>query len=312
MAAFSYSAPRFTEEDLQQEILSLSTEERELIDRELKGSDIIPNDEEDEERKESYFSRIEEELEQIPVEDKIEYEEALIHVPELVESESSVMKFLQKQNYNVQAAARNLVSYWEIRVKVFGRDRAFLPMTLGGAMQDEFDALSTGFFQILGTDAHGRAILFHEKPRANPQRHHRNSLLKCVFYILHVATSDLQIQKKGAVLINNFGTATMKDFDRLYAKTCADIGIWGTVQVKALHIPNSRNWLIPASLITPVMLAVISKYFRVRRNMYSSVEELEDYGLSLTEILSARSQIRNDEMFERWLEDQAQRERDNI
>jgi len=58
-------------------------------------------------------------------------------------------------------------------------------MTLNGALQDDFDTLSTGFAQILPKDSHGRAVLYHEKHLANPKFHHRDSLIRV--FILYLS-----------------------------------------------------------------------------------------------------------------------------
>jgi len=97
MSAFPYTAPRFTEEERQKEIALLSDEERELINQELNGSDILK---ENEDETELYINRMEKELEKIPLEEKTEYEEALINAPELVKSESGFLRFLRKHNYD--------------------------------------------------------------------------------------------------------------------------------------------------------------------------------------------------------------------
>lgn len=197
-----------------------------------------------------------------------------------------------------------------MRVKLFGPDKAFLPMTISGAMQDSFDALSTGFFQVIGTDAHGRAIFYHEKPRADPRIHHRSNLLRSLFYMIHVTASDQKFQKKGSVFILNFTTVTMKDHDRIYAKTFSQIAEAGFIKIKAVHLTSPNHWLMPPSLIMPVILYVMAKKFRVRMNFYESLADLEDYGLSLSGVLSPRSSSQNEESFEGWLNEQAQRERE--
>jgi len=194
-------------------------------------------------------------------------------------------------------------------VKVFGRDKAFLPMTISGAMRDDFEALATGFIQIIGTDAHGRAILYHEKKRTDPQLHHRSSLWKSVFYILHVASSNSEIQKKGAVFIINFGRSRLKYFDRLYTKVATLQQVTGPVKVKAIHV-QVGNWMLPPSFVMPVMLFAVPTSHRVRIKWYSSIEEIEKYGIFLSETLSSNSEILDDEVLERWLDAQAERERD--
>jgi len=251
---------------------------------------------------------MEEELDRIPLEEKTEYEEALIRVPELVESESNFLKFLRKHSFDAIAAARNLVAYWELRVKVFGRDRAFLPMTIRGAMQDDFDALATGFMQIIGTDAHGRAIIYHSKSKANSRLHHRSSLLKTAFYILHVASSDPENQRKGIVLIQNSNSTKMIDYDRMYGKIASGMSFAGPMNLKAVHIPSTKSWLTSASIHMPVMLSYLPKTYRVRINWYNALEDLEAFGISLSDVLSPRSEILHHDNFARWLDDQVQRE----
>lgn len=79
------------------------------------------------------------------------------------------LRFLEAENHDPQAAAVKLAKYWEARVALFGEDRAFLPMTLGGAMKEEAMNLATRrIWQLLtATDAAGRAILFMTPARRN-------------------------------------------------------------------------------------------------------------------------------------------------
>jgi hypothetical protein len=64
-----------------------------------------------------------------------------------------------------QAAARRLIGYWRHRKFCFGADKAFLPMTIDGAMQDDVDVLRKGIVHILPDDEHSRAVLFMDRTK---------------------------------------------------------------------------------------------------------------------------------------------------
>jgi hypothetical protein len=65
----------------------------------------------------------------------------------------------------LQAAARRLIGYWRYRKSCFGADKAFLPMTIDGAMQDDVDVLQKGIIHTLPDDEHGRAVLFLDRTK---------------------------------------------------------------------------------------------------------------------------------------------------
>jgi hypothetical protein len=58
-----------------------------------------------------------------------------------------------------------LIGYWRYRKSCFGADKAFLPMTIDGAMQDDVDVLQKGIIHILPDDEHGRAVLFMDRTK---------------------------------------------------------------------------------------------------------------------------------------------------
>jgi len=161
------------------------------------------------------------------------------------------------------------------------KEKAFLPMTLNGALQDDFDALSTGFVQILPKDSHGRAVLYHEKHLANPRLHHRDSLIRVVFYICHVVSSDEEMQKKGFVLIQNSDTVLLTDIDRIYARKSTSLGQIVPIKLKAVHVPSPNLWPMHRSMVGPILMFVIPKNMRMRMHFYRTLEELEDYGISM-------------------------------
>ena len=108
------------------------------------------------------------ELSQLPQSATAAYYRAVERCPSEAGPERTLM-FLEAENHDPKAAAVKLAKYWEARVALFGEERAYLPMTLAGAMKEEAMNLATRrIWQLLAaTDAAGRAIIFLTPSRRN-------------------------------------------------------------------------------------------------------------------------------------------------
>mmetsp|Transcript_4667 Transcript_4667/g.13205 ORF Transcript_4667/g.13205 Transcript_4667/m.13205 type:complete len:252 (+) Transcript_4667:101-856(+) len=108
------------------------------------------------------------EMPRLPPSSTEAYHRAVERCPDQVGPGRTLM-FLEAENYDARAAAAKLAKYWEGRVAVFGEERAYLPMSLGGAMKDEAMNLATrGIWQLLtATDTAGRAILYFYPAKRN-------------------------------------------------------------------------------------------------------------------------------------------------
>mmetsp|Transcript_8081 Transcript_8081/g.11582 ORF Transcript_8081/g.11582 Transcript_8081/m.11582 type:complete len:316 (+) Transcript_8081:36-983(+) len=311
MAAFPHTAPIFTQEDRDREFASLTEDELDRIEKDKFG---IESDEDDcDEEKEWSLLQMEEELENIPLEEKMDYMAAVIKVPELVERESPMLNFLRKHHHNATAAARNMILYWKCRVQLFGDEKSFLPMTIRGALRDDYDSLSTGFCQILPQDDRGRTVIYHEKKRANTTVHHRDSLCRVVFYMHHVASMDSRAQQKGFIGLNNLRGTLMKDLDRLYSKRAYNImENVAAVRCASAHMASPKLWLFPASVIMPVFDHVVPPALRWKSHFYDCISELENYGISLNIIpISMGGKYDNIDNFQIWIETQIEKEERN-
>lgn len=214
MSAFSFTAPFITKEEEKAERVSLSEEEEKSVERDLFGgsSDDEPHISDGD---------ISQSLEQVQIfidsideSDKQAYLEACSRVPELVATESDPLKFLRCCEFDVEAAAKRLIEYWKVRRDLFGEQRAFLPMTLGQAMEADRPALEKAVVQILPDDSFGRPVLFWDRIRSNKSVIHRDEVARIHFYMLHIMTKRTSVQKNGYVCIINLKVRFMAPFIR--------------------------------------------------------------------------------------------------
>jgi hypothetical protein len=126
------------------------------------------------------------------------YLEVLQKAPHLVQSESDPRLFFHRENGDAVAASRRLIAYWSKRLKLFGAERAYLPLRLGGALaQEELIVLRSATFVPLPCDLHGRDVFCLDLS------HHRKALstsatlairARTVFYLLAGAFSNPKSQ----------------------------------------------------------------------------------------------------------------------
>jgi hypothetical protein len=157
-AAFSFTAPQFSVEQLECEKASLSKEEGYTISCEKHGFNPILR--ETSEMRQRGLVQLEEALQGIS--DKREYLRAFELAPELVRRESDPLRFLRCENYDAWAAALRLTKYWKMRCKIF-KDRALLPMTQtgeGALTKKDVERLREGAMRLVDPDKMGRAVIY--------------------------------------------------------------------------------------------------------------------------------------------------------
>jgi hypothetical protein len=142
-------------------------------------------------------------LQDIPDTEKAAYLEALEIAPLLVERESNPVAFLRCEKYDAWAAARRLVEYWDVRKKTFGAERAFLPMTQAGAMAEDMEYVEKALFVMLPDDDHDRAVFHWDRIRSTRSVAPRDSVIRCLFYLMQALCEREIAQRRGFVSIIN-------------------------------------------------------------------------------------------------------------
>lgn len=98
MSVLSITAPQFTSEDEQLERDNLTQEEMDAAVHDIYGTGTL---EETEEMRIRGPIELEAALQDIPMEEKEAYLEAVARVPEIVEAESNFLLFLRSEDFNV-------------------------------------------------------------------------------------------------------------------------------------------------------------------------------------------------------------------
>jgi hypothetical protein len=147
-------------------------------------------------------------LSALMIQNSTAYETACQMCPDLVESESNPLDFLRCEDGDAVSAADRAVRYWDWRLRFFGEERAFLPMTLEGAMRADCVNLRKGFiFPVPQPDRYGRSVVFIDRIRANKCVAPRDAVNRCIFYVLHCVAQRCCRSPdpyKGFVVLCNF------------------------------------------------------------------------------------------------------------
>ena len=94
------------------------------------------------------------------------------------------------------------MAYWDKRIELFGKTKAFMRLTLDGALADDSVALSLGYLRPTGcSDLAGRPILFMDFSADSKADCTAFSFIRTVWYAIHVALEDEKAQKEGIVIL---------------------------------------------------------------------------------------------------------------
>ena len=109
------------------------------------------------------------ELVALPGQEKAAYLQAVIRCPDQANSRSHQAAMLRREEYDAKRAAKRIAKYWEERKLAFGEARAFLPMTLHGALGDEVASMleSRIYYVLPSRDDAGRTIVACDMTRVD-------------------------------------------------------------------------------------------------------------------------------------------------
>ena len=127
------------------------------------------------------------------------YLQALAKDPELIRIETDPLQFVRFCNFDLWAGAQRLCRYWTERLKLFGPQRAFLPLTLtgtGALTPEDVVSIQAGYPAILPDTSNGQKCIWIDRRNWIPTASFE-SRLRSWFFIHRVLAEDDRTHKPG-------------------------------------------------------------------------------------------------------------------
>ena len=194
--------------------------------------------------------------------------------------------FLRCEVFNEKLAAKRYAKYWNLRVQIFGPEKAFLPLTQKEALKDDQLALSTGFVRLTKSkDFAGRNICYGNPELQKIGSYTTESMVRAIWYIFHAALEDEDTQKRGIVFMGDLRPTRLSLLDTELVRLIAVSAQGGLpMRISAIHgcsPPTIFNVVFP--IIKSLMGERLRKRIRLHAGPIERVqEELAKYGLPLS------------------------------
>lgn len=171
-----------------------------------------------------------------------------------------------------QDAVKRYVRYWRKRVEAFGAEKAYLPMTLNGALRDDKDALALGVTCLLGTkDIEGRNIVFTEAGNMDITKATYPGHLRVAWYMFHTALDDEDTQKKGIIQIINVEHAKLSELDLTQSKrNLSNLAGTMPVRIGGVHVCKPPFF---SNMFKPILILFLHEEVRSRLHFHVGKRE---------------------------------------
>mmetsp|Transcript_27389 Transcript_27389/g.36368 ORF Transcript_27389/g.36368 Transcript_27389/m.36368 type:complete len:298 (-) Transcript_27389:101-994(-) len=212
------------------------------------------------------LSLFNEEIDKLADKDREGIAKAEKRCPEIINTKEHKLMFLRSDNFMVDLAAKRFANYWNKRIELFG-EKAFSPLTISDSLNNDKEALNTAFCKLLkAKDDVGRSIIYMDPALLDDSKYTRDSMLRVIWYVVHVALEEKETQQRGIIFVNNNGNnPEIRQFDRvLVGKIAHSLQheipiIIGALYI--LHIP--RLLVVFMNVIKHVLGSGISKQMKV-------------------------------------------------
>jgi len=151
------------------------------------------------------LSQMLEELVALPGEEKAAYLRAVIRCPDQANDRSRQSDALRREEYDAKRAAKRIAKYWEERVLIFGDAKAYLPMTLHGALSDEVASMLEYRIDrfLANKDISGRIILCCDLARADSTTIKMDEEARHLWYVLECLSQEVSSRTTGVIIVVN-------------------------------------------------------------------------------------------------------------
>lgn len=283
------------EEDMKSSSEPMSEDDKELekIMMQKLGSSMVSNDM----RRSSLFGRLavadesgkdlirdlrslDEELAKVPDGTKQQFLQAKEKCPQLLGDKFKIM-FLRSEEYDAKRAATRLVGYWEERVRIFGREKAFLPMTQSGALRDSEAVLGSGLFKAIEKkDKNGQTLMFADFSSDKKGSFDSDEKCRAFWYVVHSLLKDEDTQLKGMVLLIK-APPNLRAFDpKMLKLIIQDSRYYLPIRFACVHVCNAPAAIKIMARVTNMFLGEFKHRRRIHRGSTEQVlAALEGFGI---------------------------------
>ena len=234
--------PAFTLEEEHQELESLSLAELAEVQSDVRGlSGLLAQPSNISALNLLALPILNQELMNLPAPESAAYSQAAVICPDQVSDDRKLM-FLEHENCNARLAAKTMAAYWTHRVQLFGPARAFLPMTVSGAMKDEAVNMSDRHLwaMVPVSDAAGRSIFYHTPGRRDFSQYSFEQEMQAMWYQFETVIENATSRKAGVVILSDLRNYTINSYSLKIATLLFPLLSVLPTRVRAIHFcyPN--------------------------------------------------------------------------
>ena len=181
---------------------------------------------------------------------------------------------------------KRYIKYWEKRVEAFGPIHAFQPLTLNGPLKNDMVALELGALVIIRRKS-ARDILYFDPSKLDKTKYTRESALRSFWYFFHALFEDVEVQKRGIIILNYNANYKNSNRDPPYTKMCFDT-IKGALPLRMSAIHGTHVPYFYGCVISLVMI-FLGERLRKRIIVHNGTNDevnaaLELYGIHVQDI----------------------------
>ena len=189
--------------------------------------------------------------------------------PALLTDEFKLM-FLRCDVFNARVAAHRYVEYWKKRFELF-RDQAFEPLTLETHLSSPEDqtALANGLFNLY--EVNGRIVSFERMHTYCLDQTTRESYVKVLWYLTHVALENEGTQRKGIIVLNYpRGVDLVKQQDLKLLRLASTLKGAIPLRLSAYHCCHPPSWV---KLFLPLVRLLLGKRLAQRLMFHTGSDD---------------------------------------
>lgn len=227
-------------------------------------------------------------LDKMPEEKRVAYTEAVKRGGLIQERET--IAFLRSEEWDVEKAATRIVRNWDERLRLFGEEKAYLPLTLEGAFRDDKAVLEKAFVQVTqAEDDAGRGILFLSPHKYKRGEFPVDAQVRAIWYMTLALLENENVQKNGFIFMLNASQVSPINMHRALQKKAAySVGHCLPLRIGAFHVCQP-TW--PFRLALPFIKFFIrdplaSKIKVAHGTSEEIITKLGEYGIKPSQIPS--------------------------